>query len=413
MRADLTAARVETDVTRSMPEPVTSLVRVAIESDAPQQLVAVAHGALGKPLGLAGSSGEALGRAPDSPAGERALAIARAAATSRLVAPPGWWIVNIARGSSSFGYLAVGGRHHREDPGPELVGLLSKLLADQLQRVSLLRDRTTELLRRLVSDAEANPARTRREAAVSGLELADSYWPALLGWRGHAPRPDVVEEILRDPDADPGRRLGVPLAGRTVLLDAADGEQRGDGAPDWFREVADRAGNLAPSARPQVIVGERLLGLTDLGAGVAELDALWRMGPRGEGDQPLVSVRHYALDLLLSRTADAPEAFEFVRQQIGPLIAWDRRYQTDFLTVLEAGLDVPRHDIAAARCFMHRNTFRHRFRHATTILGDTLEDPEVRLAVHMALKLRRFLPDASSDGPSAGESGLRRTPIQS
>jgi DNA-binding PucR family transcriptional regulator len=144
-----------------------------------------------------------------------------------------------------------------------------------------------------------------------------------------------------------------------------------------------------------VIAGERVLGLADLGAGVAALDALWRMGPREDGDQPLISVRHYALDLLLSRTADTPEAAEFVRQQIGPLIAWDQRYQTDFLTVLEAGLDVPRHDVAAARCFMHRNTFRHRFRDATTILGDTLEDPEVRLAVHIALKLRRLLPAGS------------------
>ena len=315
-----------------------------------------------------------------------------------------------ARRSSSFGYLAVGERNGREDPSPELVGLLSKLLADQLQRIALLRDRTTELLRQLVSDAEASPARARQEAAASGLELADAYWPAVLGWRGQAPRPEVVEAIhprarrrsARRDRGDAGRANGAPR------IRGASGD-----ALDWFREVAARAGRLAPSARPQVIVGERVLGLADLGAGVAELDALWRMGPRGEGDQPLVSVRHYALDLLLSRTADAPEAVEFVRQQIGPLIAWDRRYQTDFLTVLEAGLDVPRHDVAAARCFMHRNTFRHRFRHATTILGDTLEDPEVRLAVHIALKLRRFLPDASSDGPSAGESGLRRTPIQS
>jgi DNA-binding PucR family transcriptional regulator len=52
---------------------------------------------------------------------------------------------------------------------------------------------------------------------------------------------------------------------------------------------------------------------------------------------------------------------------------------------------VPRHDVAAARCFMHRNTFRHRFRDATKILGDNLDDPDVRLAVHVALKLRRVL----------------------
>jgi DNA-binding PucR family transcriptional regulator len=122
------------------------------------------------------------------------------------------------------------------------------------------------------------------------------------------------------------------------------------------------------------------------------------MGPRAEDDQPLVSVRHYALDRFLTRTADSPEASEFVRQQIGPLIAWDRQHQADLLTVLEAGLDAPRHDVAAARCYMHRNTFRHRFRHATKILGDDLEDPEVRLAVHVALKLRRILAPPKPSG---------------
>lgn len=395
MTSHATAARQEEDVARTLPEPVTSLVRVAVESDAPQQLVAAAQHALGKPLGLVSPSGEALGRAPDTAVGERALAIARAAATSRLVAPPGWWIVDIARASSSFGYLAIGERHGQEDPSPELVGLLCTLLADQLQRLALMRGRTSELLRRLVSDAEVTPARARLEAASSGLMLADAYWPAVLGWRGHPPRADVAEAIHHRPEAEAVGALSVTLAGRTVLLHPGDGADGGNSAVSWFREVAARAACVAPSARAQVIVGERLLGLADLAAGVAELDALWRMGPRGDGDETVVSVRHYALDLFLCRTADTPEAAEFVRQQIGPVIAWDRKNHTDFLTVLEAGLDAPRHDVAAARCFMHRNTFRHRFRHATEILGDTLEDPEVRLAVHVALKLRRVLaPDA-------------------
>ena len=379
-----------------MPEPVTSLVRVAVESDAPQQLVAAAQHALGKPLGLVSPSGEALGRAPDTAAGERALAIARAAATSRLVAPPGWWIVDIARASSPFGYLAIGERHGQEDPSPELVGLLSTLLADQLQRLALLRGRTTELLRRLVSDAEvdarARPARGRQLRPHAGGRLLAG--DARLA-RPSAPRPTSPRLSTTTARAEAVGALSVTLAGRTVLLHPGDGADGGNSAVSWFREVAARAACVAPSARAQVIVGERLLGLADLAAGVAELDALWRMGPRGDGDETVVSVRHYALDLFLCRTADTPEAAEFVRQQIGPVIAWDRKNHTDFLTVLEAGLDAPRHDVAAARCFMHRNTFRHRFRHATKILGDTLEDPEVRLAVHVALKLRRVLaPDA-------------------
>jgi DNA-binding PucR family transcriptional regulator len=40
---------------------------------------------------------------------------------------------------------------------------------------------------------------------------------------------------------------------------------------------------------------------------------------------------------------------------------------------------------------MHRNTFRHRLRQAAEALGDDLDDPDVRIAVHVALKLRKVL----------------------
>jgi hypothetical protein len=366
-------------------------VRVAVESDAPEQLVAAAQHALGKPLGLVGPEGDAIGRAPAGEAGDRALAVARAAATSRLVAPPGWQIVDVARATSPpFGYLAVGGQDGVEDPNRQLVELICSLLADQLQRVALLRGRMSELLRRLVSGPEIGPARARREAVGCGLVLADAYWPAILGWRGPAPRPEVAEAIEREARVAANDALSVVLAERTVLLHPRSDGAGGAAAMGWFREVTGSALRLAPTALPQVIVGERELGLGQLSAGVAELDALWALGPRAE-DQPLVSVRHYALDRFLARTADTPDASEFVRQQIGPLIDWDRKHRGDLLTVLEAGLDAPRHELAAARCFMHRNTFRHRFRQATQILGDNLDDPEVRLAVHVALKLRRIV----------------------
>ncbi|WP_196807545.1 PucR family transcriptional regulator [Candidatus Solirubrobacter pratensis] len=369
---------------------MTSLVRVAVETDAPARLILAAEKVLRQPLGLAGPSGESLGRAPDTETGERALAIARAAATNRLVAPPGWRILSIHRSSSRFGFLAIGEIDGEGHNNRQLVELLSALLADQLQRAMLLRARTTEMLRRIICDSDVGPARARREAAGCGLELADMYWAAILGWRGRAPRPEVAEAIDGEAREEPSGALSVLLGERIALLHPGQGADGSARALEWFRKVAGRARRLAPIARPQVIVGERALALADLSGGVAELDALWRMGPRREDDQPLVSVRHYALDRLLARVAETDEAREFVRRQIGPLLAWDGEHQGGLLTVLEAGLDYPRHDVAAARCFMHRNTFRHRLRHATEVLGDTLEDPEARLAVHVALKLRRL-----------------------
>jgi hypothetical protein len=40
---------------------------------------------------------------------------------------------------------------------------------------------------------------------------------------------------------------------------------------------------------------------------------------------------------------------------------------------------------------MHRNTFRHRLREAEALLGDDPSDPDARLAVHVALRLRKLI----------------------
>jgi hypothetical protein len=59
---------------------------------------------------------------------------------------------------------------------------------------------------------------------------------------------------------------------------------------------------------------------------------------------------------------------------------------------------------------MHRNTFRHRLKQATDVLGDDLEDPDVRLAVHVALKLRRALPAPAARPERARRHAARRAP---
>jgi purine catabolism regulator len=110
----------------------------------------------------------------------------------------------------------------------------------------------------------------------------------------------------------------------------------------------------------------------------------------------VVPASEYALDHLFRQIVSTAEARSFVEHRLGALIAWDREHGSDLLRVLEAALDVPRHDQAARRCFMHRNTFRHRLRLALDVLGDPLEDPNARLAVHVALKLRAGMAPAPS-----------------
>jgi sugar diacid utilization regulator len=383
-------------------DPLTSLVGVAVHSDDSARLVADASLLARRPLALVGQHGEPLGHAPDGAEGRRALAVASAAAHNRLVDAAGWSIVPVRRGQSPLGFLAIGIRQGNDATTRVLLDVLPELVAEQLQRVALLRAQRAAFVRRLLSDRRFGAAEARLEASDLGVDLADAYWPAILTWHGTTPPSPVAEGLARDALSLAEGSLTAVLSRRIVLLHPSGKGGADDVRPfDWMREIVGRARELAPSFPAQAIVGEAAVELGAVSAGVAELDALRRLGPRVEGERLVVSAREYALERLFWDNLDGGAARRFVDEQLGPLIDWDREHRTDLLSVLEAELDFPRHDQAARSCFMHRNTFRHRAQQAREVLGDTLEDPDVRLAVHVALKLRRLLARPSLDGAAA------------
>ena len=358
-----------------LPPGVSSLVDAALRGDDPDCLMAAAGRELRTPLGLVSRSGHPLGWAPRDGGGQRALAVAEAAARSGLVAPPGWRIVPLSVGASALGFLAVGGQ-------PAWLDLVVALLAEQLYRAELVRARVAGLVRRLVGEPEAGLPAARREAAELGLQLADTYWAAVMIWRHMTPKQDVLEAVERE--SVQAGTFAVPRGRGMVLL------YPGTGASAWFQRVVACARRLAPAAGVQAIAADAPVELPALSARVAELEALSRLGPRA-GDQPVLSARQFGLDRLLRNGVTHQGAQAFVLDQIGDLLAWDGEHHSDLLAVLEAALDYPQHEEAAHRCYMHRNTFRQRLRMATQVLGHDLEDPDVRLATHVALKLRRMI----------------------
>jgi hypothetical protein len=364
-------------------EPLTSLVNAALGDDT-EHLVDVAEAQLHRPLGLVSRAGEPLGCAPVGEEGRRALAVAEAAARTGLVAPPSWQIVRVTRGRSTLGFLAIGSRSGVHD-GHVPLELVRGLLAEHVQRRELTLAQRGDFVRRLVRESAASAGQLRREARDVGLALADAYWPAVLAWR-HIPAQRVVADgIAARAGAAPGA-LTVALGARLVLLHPDDG---GPEPPTWFEHAVRYARQLSPAGGAQAVVADSPAGVAELSTAVAELEALWRLGPRAES-QPLLNAGRFALDCLLGGVADSDAGRAFVAGQLGPLLEWDRQHRGDLLYLLEAALDFPRHEQAAGRCFMHRNTFRHRLRLATDVLGRDLEEPDVRLAVHVALKLRNL-----------------------
>lgn len=102
------------------------------------------------------------------------------------------------------------------------------------------------------------------------------------------------------------------------------------------------------------------------------------------------------LDASLAR---APGAELFVRHTLGPLIDYDARHHGDLVRTVEVlaacGWSASR---AARRLFLLRNSVLYRRARIEEILGGSLDDPERRLLLTVAVRLHRGRPPAEGEG---------------
>jgi len=94
---------------------------------------------------------------------------------------------------------------------------------------------------------------------------------------------------------------------------------------------------------------------------------------------------------LLSLLADSPELRKFYYETLGEL-AGNSMANAEFITTLEAFFEEHGNlTRTAKRLHVHRNTLLYRMERIREISGLDLDNPETRLAVHLALRIRRIL----------------------
>jgi purine catabolism regulator len=96
---------------------------------------------------------------------------------------------------------------------------------------------------------------------------------------------------------------------------------------------------------------------------------------------------------LIFHLADNPELRAFQRDVLGPLENSDATRRSEFVRTLDAFLKAGGNHMRAARDLnVHRNTLIYRLERIQELLGARdLEDPETRLNVQLALKIRAAL----------------------
>jgi hypothetical protein len=344
---------------------------LALESADLPALVAEIGSFLRRPVALEGRRGDAL--AVYTPAGDAAsaTAVARymgggAGGVFRVRLPAG-------RGAAGHGgSLVLLG----ERPATEL----ERIAADRIAGVLALQLARDEAVRR-ARDAGRRP---------DPLPSDGPPWVVLLARQvGPEGRPTIEsrESIRRE------LRLLAPPSRMTLRGDAESLELRlvlaasdDPGALALGRRIAAFLDRTVALSRPFEAPGDRPTAEADARAtleAAGSLDDLEpdRSGPRVARADRLAAYR------LLGGLHNIPEGRRHARQLLAPIVAGPPDRVAERLATLRAVLDAPGAAEAAASLGIHRNTLAYRVRRLETITGWRLTDPELRVALAVAVRL--------------------------
>ena len=158
-----------------------------------------------------------------------------------------------------------------------------------------------------------------------------------------------------------------------------------------MKMVAAPAGGLSIGASDLLPLGELPRGLQE--ASLALAAAVWSAGNTSPFYEELGALR------MLSQLRDGFDAAACVEEELGPLLAYDRRHRTDLLATLGVLLRTEHKDAAAQLLRIRRQTLYYRIDRIATLLGDDFLRPERRLRLLLAL-LARLQSEFGDSGQS-------------
>jgi purine catabolism regulator len=156
-------------------------------------------------------------------------------------------------------------------------------------------------------------------------------------------------------------------------------------AVDHIRaDVATQLGLRSVSAG----VGRAHAGLKGLQRSYGEADQALRAGQRLFGAGQTVAFAELGAYRLLAQLQGTSELRSFQQETLGELIDYDEKSGSQLLPTLEAFFNANGNLSKTAEVlFVHRNTLMYRLKRIEELTGATLDDPETRFDLQLALKM--------------------------
>ncbi len=179
--------------------------------------------------------------------------------------------------------------------------------------------------------------------------------------------------------------------GEVVVFHATDFEDPVDHSLALSNAFSDEICQQHPQHRVAIGLGQVARDVNAWRASYRDAVQAMELAERLQTDIPLFIGDLGVYQLILS-LSDRNRLSEFCEQTLGTLTEYDMRQNADLIKTLEAYFNCHGNlSQTAESLIVHRNTLLYRMNRINEIAGIDLSRPETRLALHLALTIRRLL----------------------
>ena len=253
--------------------------------------------------------------------------------------------------------------------------------------------RGTFLDRLLLGDVSLQEA--VRQGERFNHDMARTHVAFVLSWRGDN-KPSLrrletrVNAIIEAQDAS-ALVWTREKEGEVVVFHATDFEDPIDHSLALSNAFSDEICQKHPQNRVAIGLGQVARDVKAWRASYRDAVQAMELAERLQTDIPLFIGDLGVYQLILS-LSDRNRLSEFCEQTLGTLTEYDMRQNADLIKTLEAYFNCHGNlSQTAESLIVHRNTLLYRMNRINEIAGIDLSRPETRLALHLALTIRRLL----------------------
>lgn len=183
-----------------------------------------------------------------------------------------------------------------------------------------------------------------------------------------------------------------------LLLPADDASNSAD-VHRALEEARRKLAGLVGRVTSTVGVGRRAAGAASIVRSYVEAEQAARIGRQFLGGDRTISFKDLGVYRVIAR-ADREALETFSHEFLAALNEYDEQHSGELLETLEGFFACNgNHARAAERLHLHRNTLLYRLGRIEALTGFDLSDPEVRLSMQLALKIRRVMPSLQASQP--------------